>query len=178
MNETQELLREYGRSGSETAFRELVARYIDLVYSTAVRRFGGDSHRAEDVVQAVFTDLASKAGALPKDVMLGGWLHRHCCFLAANVSRAELRRKFRESEAVKMQELDAGYDATWDEVAPIVDEAIEGLQSADRDAIVLRYLEQRDLRTVGDRLGVSEDAAQKRDNGEVRLQRPVAQSLP
>lgn len=37
MNENQQLLAEYVRSGSEPAFRELVARYIDLVYSTGLR---------------------------------------------------------------------------------------------------------------------------------------------
>jgi hypothetical protein len=36
------------------------------------------------------------------------------------------------------------------------------LDSSDRDALVLRYFEQRDLRAVGVALGISDDAAQKR----------------
>jgi hypothetical protein len=47
MTESQTLLAEYVRTGSETAFRELVARYVELVYSTALRLVEGDTHRAE-----------------------------------------------------------------------------------------------------------------------------------
>ena len=83
MNETQQLLREYVANGSEDAFRELVLRYVDLVYSTAVRLVNGDSNLAEDICQTVFIDLARKARTLPPDVKLGGWLHRDTCFVAS-----------------------------------------------------------------------------------------------
>jgi len=50
MTEHQTLLAQYATNGSEEAFGELVARYVNLVYSTAVRLVDGDTHRAEDVV--------------------------------------------------------------------------------------------------------------------------------
>jgi DNA-directed RNA polymerase specialized sigma24 family protein len=87
MTDSRQLLREYAQNGSETAFRELVARYLDLVYSVALRRVDGDAHRAHDVAQTVFIDLARMARSLPEDVMPGGWLHRHTCYVAANVMR-------------------------------------------------------------------------------------------
>src|SRR2546426_7841345 len=71
MIDAGQLLRDYTENGSEAAFRELVARYIDLVYSVAVRRAGGDPHLAEDIVQTVFTDLARKALTLRHESMLG-----------------------------------------------------------------------------------------------------------
>jgi DNA-directed RNA polymerase specialized sigma24 family protein len=72
MTDHRTLLADYVAHGSEDAFRELVARYVDLVYSTALRLVNGDTHRAEDVTQMVFADLARQADALSKGVMLGG----------------------------------------------------------------------------------------------------------
>lgn len=62
MTDTQQLLADYGKTGSEAAFRELVSRYVDLVYSAAVRLVEGDTHLAEDVTQTVFADLARLGG--------------------------------------------------------------------------------------------------------------------
>jgi hypothetical protein len=50
----------------------------------------------------------------------------------------------------------------WREIAPLLDEALEKLRKSDREAIILRYFEQRSLRDVGVALGVSEEAAKKR----------------
>src|SRR5688572_27987818 len=104
MKESQVLLADYANEGSEPAFREVVSRYANLVYSTAVRLMNGDSHLAEDVTQRVFADLAKMAGALSKDVMLGGWLHRHTCYLAKKTLRTERRRQAREEQAVQMNQ--------------------------------------------------------------------------
>jgi len=89
MTDSQRLLADYVRNGSEAAFRELVARYIDLTYSTALRLVDGDAHLAQDVTQTVFADLARMARTLSSEVMLGGWLHRHACFVAAKTMRGD-----------------------------------------------------------------------------------------
>src|ERR1051326_9488357 len=104
MTDSQQLLAEYARNGSDAAFRELVTRYVDLVYSTALRLVEGDTHRAEDVAQTVFVDLARLAQTLSHEVMPGGWLHRHTCFVAANTLRGERRRQSRELEAAAMND--------------------------------------------------------------------------
>jgi DNA-directed RNA polymerase specialized sigma24 family protein len=80
------------QTGSERAFRELVERHVDLVYSTALRKVAGDSHLAQDITQTVFCDLARKASALPSGVILAGWLYRHTCLKSAETIRAERRR--------------------------------------------------------------------------------------
>ncbi len=84
MKDSPQLLADYVASGSESAFRELVSRYIDLVYSIATRMVDGDTHRAKDVAQTVFVDLARMAARLSPGTRLGGWLHRHTCFVARN----------------------------------------------------------------------------------------------
>ena len=160
--ESQQLLADYVESGSERAFQELVARYVDLVYSTAFRLVEGDSHRAQDVAQMVFVDLARLAPTLSPNPQLGGWLHRHTCFVARTVMRGERRRQARERQAVEMSTLDNHPEAALNEVAAVLDEAIHELGADDRDAILLRFFERRNLRSVGEALGLNENVAQKR----------------
>ena len=162
MTESQQLLAEYVRSGSEAAFRELVALYLNLVISAALRLVEGDAHRAEDVAQIVFADLARQARTFSPDIMLGGWLHRHTCFVAANTMRGERRRQSRERQAVEMNALQDQPEANLSLIAPILDDAINQLGDADRTAILLRFFEQRDFRSVGEALGSNEDAARMR----------------
>src|SRR5438132_4885178 len=161
MTDDAQLFRRYAEEGSEQAFGELVARYINLVYSAAVRQTG-DAHLAEDVAQAVFTALARKARALPREVRLGGWLYRHACFVAAQTARTERRRQARERRSLEMNGLNDHSEPDWEQLAPFLDEAMKHLGTTERDAILLRYFENRGLHDVGNALGVSEDAARKR----------------
>ncbi|MEI7940651.1 MAG: sigma-70 family RNA polymerase sigma factor, partial [Verrucomicrobiota bacterium] len=146
ITDSQPLLADYAANGSERAFRELVTRYVDLVYSTALRLVEGDTHRAEDVAQTVFADLAGMAPKLSPNSALGGWLHRHTCFVARTVMRGERRRQARERQAVEMSALDNQPDIALTEIAPVLDEAINELGADDRDAILLRFFERRNLR--------------------------------
>jgi RNA polymerase sigma factor (sigma-70 family) len=143
MTESQRLLAEYLTSGSETAFRELVERYTGLVYSTALRLVDGDTHRAEDVAQTVFVDLVRLARKLSAETMLGGWLYRHTCFVAAEALRSERRRQARERQAVQMNTLEDRSEASFAQVAPVLDEAIDQLAPEDQNAIVLRFCGRR-----------------------------------
>ena len=162
MKEDSQLLADFCRNESESAFAELVSRYLDLVYSTALRIVGGDCALAEDVSQSVFLHLARRAASLNPEVRLGGWIHRHTCFTAAKLIRTERRRKRRECIALELQENQEKGRSSWEQIAPHLDECLAELRSADRESLILRFLNRRDLREVGKALGVSEDAAQKR----------------
>jgi hypothetical protein len=76
--------------------------------------------------------------------------------------RTERRRQAREKTAMEMNTLDDHTGPDWESLAPHLDEGLNELSAADRDAIVLRFLRQQDFRSVGAALGVSEDTAQKR----------------
>ena len=52
----------------------------------------------------------------------------------------------------------------WQQLAPVLDEAMHALRTADRDAVLLRYFENKSLADVGAALGVTEDAARVRVN--------------
>src|ERR1017187_6701007 len=135
MTESQKLLAQYAANGSEEAFRELVARFINLVYSTALRLVDGETHRAQVVAQEVFMDLARLARGLSSKVMLGGGLPRHTCFIAAKTLRGERRRQDRERQATEMNALEDHAPARFEHLAPILDEAINQLSTPDRTAI-------------------------------------------
>ncbi len=158
----QELLRDYAERRSEAAFAELVRRYVDLVYSAALRMVR-DAHLAKDVAQGVFLALAQGAGQLTKCAVLPGWLHRTARNLAANAVRCDVRRRTREQEAAAMNEVIASEPGTaWEQVAPQLDSLLGELNDADRDALLLRYFQRRTAREMAQTLGVSEEAAQKR----------------
>jgi len=162
MTDDYQLLRRYVTEHSEAAFGELVARYVNLVYFAALRRVGGDAHLAQDISQLVFTDLARKASALPRDVVLAGWLHQATRYAAAQSMRSERRRRSRELEAAVMNALESGTHADWQAIRPELDNALDKLSPADRDAIILRFFEQRSFSEIGNALGANEDTARKR----------------
>ena len=64
MNDDASLLHRYADEDAQDAFAELVRRHLGLVYHAALRQTGGDPHRAQEVAQIVFTDLARKASDL------------------------------------------------------------------------------------------------------------------
>ena len=155
-----ELLASFARTRSEAAFAEIVRRYIDLVYSAA-RRQVASRHDAEEVAQSVFVDLARRAHALGERQPLAPWLYTVTRRTAIDHVRREMSRKKREVEAT-LQDAQAEVSLSWAELAPVLDEALASLREPEREAIVLRFLQERPLREVGAILGVSEDTAQKR----------------
>lgn len=164
MIEDTELLSSYADTRSEQAFAELVRRHINLVHSVALRQVNGDTHLAQDVVQLVFADLAKKAPALRRQRVLAGWLFVSTRYAAAKLVRSERRRKAREQEAQTMNELsnDPAGAPEWENVRPVLDELMGELNETDREAILLRFFENRGYADVGERLQLSENSARMR----------------
>lgn len=164
MIEDAELLRRYAADRSEVAFATLVNRRIDLVYAVALRHLGGDKHLAEDVTQRVFADLARKANELSGRAVLSGWLYRSAQFAASDLVRSERRRREREKDSHTMHDLFPNDDVNleWQKLHPVLDEVLGELDEEDRDAVALRFFEERSFAEVGHALRLSEDAARKR----------------
>ena len=158
-----ELVRQFARGGSNEAFSALVSRYVNLVYSVAIRQVG-DPHLAEEATQSVFIILSQKAGSLGSKTILSGWLCRTARNVAANALTVQHRRQHREQEAYMQAASDdpeAESDA-WKQIAPHLDAAMAQLGEKNHDAVVLRFFDGKDLKEVGAALGVSEEAAKKR----------------
>jgi RNA polymerase sigma factor (sigma-70 family) len=156
-----QLLDRFVREDSEDAFRELVQRHVPLVYSVALRHTN-NPHHAQDITQVVFVILARKARSIGPKVVLSGWLYHTARLTAANWQRSEMHRASREKEAFMQQTLEAEPDHTWTELVPVLDEGMSRLRPIDRDAVILRYFENKSLRDVASALGLAERTAQKR----------------
>lgn len=157
----RQLLDRFVRNDSEDAFRELVRRHVALVHSVALRHTNSP-HLAQDITQAVFIILARKARSLGPKVVVSGWLYHTARLTAANLRRSEIHRATREKEAFMQYTLEAEPDHPWIELVPVLDEGMSRLRTTDRNAVVLRYFENKSLRDVAAALGLEERAAQKR----------------
>ena len=164
MIEDAELLRQYAQSGSETAFAELVGRYLPLVYATALRQGNGDEALAKDVAQTVFIDLARKASSLLGRELLAGWLYTSTRLAASMAVRGDRRRQLREQIAASMQEQTTPPESQSDqaELRLVLDEAMSELDAGERNAVLIRFFQGKELKEVGSALGISEDAARMR----------------
>jgi RNA polymerase sigma factor (sigma-70 family) len=163
MTEDSELLHRYASDRSESAFSELIRRHVDLVYSAALRLTAGDVHRAQDVTQQVFTELARQAGRLTKHPALVGWLYTTTRRMALHANRSEQRWQAREIQANSMKEQIApALEPEWNDLRSVLDESMHKLGETDRLAVLLRFFQNKNLQEVGAVLGLSENAARMR----------------
>jgi RNA polymerase sigma factor (sigma-70 family) len=157
-----DLLRQYAVGNSDAAFAALVSCHLDLVYSVALRKTG-NPHAAEEITQAVFIILAQKAGRIVDKTILTGWLYQTARLTASSFLRGEIRRVRREQEAYMQTEPHAVVpDQTWEQLAPLLEDAMGQLGDKDRAAVVMRFFGGKSFAEVATAAGVSENAAKKR----------------
>src|SRR5688572_150852 len=154
-----QLLKSYGRDDSQEAFTEIVTRHVNLVYSAALRQVR-EAELARDVTQLVFANVARRAKSLKPKGTLAGWLYSDASLTSREILRRERRRVVREQEAVAMQGVEMSED--WARIRSGLDAALGQLGKTDRDAVLLRFFEQRSLKDIGAALGMEEDTARKR----------------
>lgn len=158
-----ELLAAYASEHSEEAFAALVRRYLDLVYSAALRQLH-NADQAQDVAQAVFLILARKANSISRKTILSGWLYRTARYVAREASRAENRRRIRESTMAELSVHPApdSTEESWKRISPHLDHLLEQLSELDRTAILLRFFQGKSFPEIAAAFSVSEEAAKKR----------------
>ncbi len=157
-----ELLRAFLSDEGNDAFAQLVRRYQDMVYSTALRRTS-DAGLAEEIAQDVFVLVSERAPILAGHSNLGGWLYKTTLKKAANRMKSEKRRKLREERhAEEARPTEDAAIAAPPEAFALVDEALTHLRETDREALVLRFFQDMKIGEVGSAQGSSEEATRKR----------------
>src|SRR5436305_137004 len=134
MNGT-DLLAEFRKTRSEKAFGELVRTYTNLVYSVANRRLS-NMLLAQEASQIVFIRLVKAVPKLRSDAELVAWLHRTTVHVSIDLWRSETRRHAREQHVAAMQPEHTEESASvWNDIAPVLDEALNELEDSERQVI-------------------------------------------
>jgi RNA polymerase sigma factor (sigma-70 family) len=154
-----QLLQEYARQGSQSAFRELVKRHTKLVYSICYRKLH-DEHLAEDATQQVFLDLASQAGRTlpgPVDGFLANIAYRVTIDMWRSCStRKKHEREFMKTRATVQKQVSA------DPRLSKLHEALDRLGSNFREPVTLRYIEGMSIPSICVALNLSDATVRKR----------------
>ncbi|HSU53855.1 MAG TPA: hypothetical protein VLT36_07360 [Candidatus Dormibacteraeota bacterium] len=139
------LLKAYVHHGSEEAFRELVASTLDEQYSVCLQILHGNGHLAEQVVAAVYLELARKAPSLRKDLVISSWLRQRVHKMATTILKDA-----RGGRAASLSEPKASSTPTTVSPAPV------GMAARVCDAVFLKA-RKKDLRlfSIGAWLPVS-----------------------
>jgi len=141
-------LQRYATTGDAHAFRELVQAHAAMVHATALR-VTHDAAAAQDVAQETFLELARKAGSITQCV--AAWLHRVAWNRACDAVRRDSTRKRFEQAMAETWHTDR--EATWPDIEPHVDEALNELPKELREVLVLYFLEGRTQAEVARYLG-------------------------
>ena len=129
--------------GSDKAFAELVRRHVDLVFAAALRYVPGDRHRAEDIVQQVFIDLARKARTLTSHPTLAGWLYSSTRYTALNTLRSDQRRAMREQQSNVMNTTATASEPRWEQIRPVIDDGATAMARKFPPTPVVRQLDKQ-----------------------------------
>ncbi len=160
------LLAAYAEQRDNDAFAEVVRRHAGAVHAAAWRQTG-HAHLADEVLQIVFLRLAQKAGSLSSETVVIGWLIQATRYAALDIVRREVRvqkhqEKLKTMETVHSSPASEADPDSWEQVAPVLDQALARMRESDRTALLLRFFSRQSLAEVAAALDIAEEAARKR----------------
>lgn len=152
-----QLLKRYHHQGDAEAFQAIVEAYAGMVHATACR-VTRDAALAQDVAQETFLALARSSGSVIQSI--GAWLHHVAWQKAQNMVRGECRRQRNEAVAAE-QWSQPDSEASWNELEPLLDEALSEVPELTRTIIVERYLAGRTQQELAARMGISQSTVSR-----------------
>lgn len=161
------------REGDRNAFNELVSRYSRKIYRLA-KHITQNDEDAEDVLQETFLKAYEHLGDFHGQSKFYTWIVR----IAVNESLMKLRKRKSDRTVPLDEPLDTGEDtvvreiAVWEddpeqqysreELARILQDAIESLRPSFRTVFVLRDIEELSTEETAEALGISVPAVKSR----------------
>lgn len=155
----EELLSRFVTNRDEPAFEELLKRYGPMVMRIA-RRTMTERAAAEDVFQATFLALVSRAGTIRRREAVGTWLARVAFQTAKRSLRDKVRTRNREAKSARAEAVHPAPDS--DGIGPMLDEELNRLPEKYRQALVLCCILKRPFAVAAQELGLSAPAVWKR----------------
>lgn len=161
-----QLLSRYHRQGDAGAFQSLVQSHAGMVHAVAAR-VTRDAMLAQDVAQETFLALARSSGAAIQSV--GAWLHHVAWQKARDCVRGESHRRHYENAAAE-QLRQSSDEATWAELEPMLDEAMDELPQETKAVLIARFFRGRTQQQIAAELRVSQSTVSRAiDNGIAEL---------
>jgi RNA polymerase sigma factor (sigma-70 family) len=136
----RELLHCFSNQRDEAAFALLIRRHGPMVLRVC-QRLLHNRHDAEDVCQATFLLLASKAASRSWEASVASWLHQVAYHLALKARRAAVRRGIHERRVQDRPVTDPLEAITGRELGTALDEELARLSAKYRAPLLLCYLE-------------------------------------
>lgn len=148
---------ERARTGDDAAFAELYDRWSDRVHSLCARVLDGDAHEAGDAVHDTFLLAWGRLGQLRQPERVGPWLlaiARH-----ESIRRGKRRARARPVETMSDHadvdaEVDGGTGHDRDELARVVWDAAESLNTRDKALLELSLVQEMEGQDLASAAGV------------------------
>jgi RNA polymerase sigma factor (sigma-70 family) len=145
----------------EGAFTFLVRRHGPVLFG-ACRRLLGNSHDAEDALQAAFLVLVSRTRSIRRKESVGSWLYGVAQRIARRTRTQTAARQRREWQAATMPKAQSSDILDTQELRAILDEEIGTLPEKYRAPIILHHLEGKSLDQAAHELGCLKTTLAKR----------------
>jgi len=146
----RDLLDQFAQNGDQAAFAALVARHGPRVFSVCTRVLK-DRHAAEDAFQTTFLVLAQKAATLSRPDAVGSWLYGVALRTALS-ARSDLPPPVRPPDPERPMS-DPSAQLAQEELRLVLDEELCRLADAERELIVMVYLEGKTHEEAADAMG-------------------------
>lgn len=151
------------KNNDESAFRELVNSYQNMVFRTCLG-IVHDSDDADDVSQEVFIEAFNSIHKFRSDSKISTWLYRIAINKSLNYLRSQKRNKFMQSiglsNATEIADEEHNFDHPHERLQEkqkkaIMDAAIDALPANQKSAFVLNKIEDLSYKEIADVMEIS-----------------------